>query len=522
MDCPESSGHLKGTQLGSHLHDPGPLEYWLLAVPVHLDPVRGVLWGAALWCMVGASLAIEAMWSVLGQIGGFLAGGTIVGMVAWAPGIARMPYWNPWFATMFFLAALAAGWAVMSGRRWWWPVLVITASVAAQAHLMYALASAGIVALALLTGLADVSRGHAGYRWAAAGLAAGIACWTAPLIQQFTGPGPGNLTALLHHTSAGQRTGLTFSLKTLTAFTQPPPLWWPHPHQRLGVAQLIDARSAVFAVALLVLMAAAIPLAVFQLRSRPLARLATLNLLASAVALVTFSHIPVKGGSLTRVGYLILSMGTAGLLAWLTIGAAVILTGRQVINRLRPLAPGHAEPGGRRQATARARARWAARIAGAAAAPLIMLASWLGTVQRMPPILYDAPLVQAVNVSFHLIDQALPSQPMMLSVVGAGKHAQHRLTAALAWALTGDGYHQEPCAGPAGRQTPRVTIVQHASTLAVDVTTKATSPPHNPAPPPFGPASPLSRERQRRSGWLRSWEAARGRPAESGRRGICP
>ena len=139
------------------------------------------------------------------------------------------------------------------------------------------------------------------------------------------------------------------------------------------------------------------------------------------MALVTFSHIPVKGGSLTlaRVGHPILSMGTAGLLAWLTIGAAVILTGRQVINRLRPLAPGHAEPGGGRQATARAGARWAARIAGAAAAPLIMLASWLGTVQRMPPILYDAPLVQAVNVSFHLIDQALPSQPMMLSVVGA-------------------------------------------------------------------------------------------------------
>ena len=49
------------TQLGPHLHDPGPLEFWLLAVPVHLDPVRGVFWGAALWCMAAGSLAVEAM-----------------------------------------------------------------------------------------------------------------------------------------------------------------------------------------------------------------------------------------------------------------------------------------------------------------------------------------------------------------------------------------------------------------------------------------------------------------------------
>src|SRR5215469_244136 len=41
-------------------HDLGPAEYWLLAIPVHADPARGVLWGAALLCMIAASLAIEA------------------------------------------------------------------------------------------------------------------------------------------------------------------------------------------------------------------------------------------------------------------------------------------------------------------------------------------------------------------------------------------------------------------------------------------------------------------------------
>jgi hypothetical protein len=91
---------------------------------VHVDPVRGVLWGAAVGCMVGASLAVEAAWSVLGRIGGVAAGGAVLVMIAWRPGTAAKPYWNPWFGAVFFLAALAAGWAVMSGAtggfRCWW------------------------------------------------------------------------------------------------------------------------------------------------------------------------------------------------------------------------------------------------------------------------------------------------------------------------------------------------------------------------------------------------------------------
>lgn len=63
----------------------------------------------------------------------------------------------------------------MSGRRWWWPALVITASVAAQAHLMFALAASALVLLTLIIGLADAFRAKTGYLWTAAGLAAGRA-----------------------------------------------------------------------------------------------------------------------------------------------------------------------------------------------------------------------------------------------------------------------------------------------------------------------------------------------------------
>src|SRR5882762_6888932 len=40
----------QATRLAHGGFDPGPLEYWLLAIPVHIDTVRGVLWGAVICC----------------------------------------------------------------------------------------------------------------------------------------------------------------------------------------------------------------------------------------------------------------------------------------------------------------------------------------------------------------------------------------------------------------------------------------------------------------------------------------
>jgi len=465
------------TELAHGLHDPGPLQYWLLAVPVHLDPVRGVQWGAALWCMAAGSLAIEATWSVLGKIGGLLASGAILAMVAWSPGLAIKPYWNAWFGTMFFLAALAACWAVMSGHRRWWPVLVMAASVAAQAHLMFAIASAALVLLALVAGLRDGFRAKAGYRWAITGLIAGIACWTAPLIQQFTSR-VGNLTMLIHDQGAGQHTGLIFALKTLAAFTQPLPLWWPHPRQPLSPYGLIDARSAVFAVVILAITAAVMLVAVLRLRCRPLASLAAISLLVSFAGLVTFSHIPVKRDDLARLGYLMIVMFPVGLLIWLTVGSAFALTARQMISRLGATTAGHVQPHGGQQGAARTWTRWAVRGAGAIAVPLIVLASLPGVLQLAPGFPGDARRAGLVSVATRLVEQALPSQQIALSVVAASRPDRHRLTLGLVWALTGDGYHPEPSTRSARRRPmPQVTVLVRSNRIAVNITKMATSHP---------------------------------------------
>ena len=460
------------TQLARGVYDPGPLQYWLLALPVHIDPVRGVLWGAALWCMVAASLAIEAAWSVLGGAGGLLASGTILWMVAWTPKLATKPYWNPWFGALFFVAALAACWAVMAGRRWWWPAGVITASVAAQAHLMFAVASAALVFLALIVGLVDAFRAKAGYLWALIGLCAGMGCWAAPFLQQFTSR-HGNLTALLHAQGIGRRTGFSFALKTLTASTQPPPLWWPV-HQAASVARLIDGRSAVVAVAVLGVTAAVVLLAMFELRSRPLAALAAVSLLADAAALVTFSHIPARNVDLAKLGYLIIVMFPVGLLAWFTVGSAVVLTVWEVSVRLRGRAAGHAEPHDGHPGAARAWARWAAGAAGIAAVPLIVLGSFPGAVQRMAAFPANAQQAKAVSAVSRMIERATPSQPIALAVAGANVHYCRRLGLGIAWALDANGYHPDLDKRPTHeRRMPQVTILLQSTGIDVDITSAA-------------------------------------------------
>jgi hypothetical protein len=116
----------KSNELPHSPHYLGPLQFWLLAVPVHADTDRGVLWGAALLAMLAASLTVEAAYSVRGETGGLLASGVIIITVAWFPGFAAWPFDNPNYGMMYFLAAISSCLAVLAGHRNWWPVLVVT------------------------------------------------------------------------------------------------------------------------------------------------------------------------------------------------------------------------------------------------------------------------------------------------------------------------------------------------------------------------------------------------------------
>ena len=458
----------QATQLRHGVFDPGPLQYWLLAIPVHIDPRAGVVWGAALWCIVAASLAIEAAWSAFGAFGGLAASGIIVGTVAWQPLVAAEPYWNPWFGVLFFLATLAAGLAVVSGRRRWWPVLVVTASVAAQAHLMFALASAALVLVALVAGLADTIRARAGYWWALLGLMTGAACWIAPFIQQFTSR-HGNLSLLIASLGTRRSAGPAFGLKALTASALPPAVWWQSALsiRYEGIAREIGGHTPAFGVALLVLTTAVLAVAIRPLRSRRLAALALVSLLISGAVLATYSNIPVHNIGRRDQNYLLIVLFPAGLLLWLSASAAAVLAVRRVTGRIRVLAALRRRPRGTPAPAGWSAARWG--VLGLVVVALIGFGSWLGVAQqaRASEDSTAAWEVNATLVATRDIEHLLPGQRLKLRVLRDGAY-ERDVTLGVAWALRADGY--EPAVdrraarylGPrylfAGRPMPGVTV----------------------------------------------------------------
>jgi hypothetical protein len=480
-----SHGPLVGqaTRLAHGVFDPGPLEYWLLAIPVHLDPVHGVLWGAALFCLAACSLAIEAAMAAGGEFAGLCASGLILGLVLWTPGVALTVSWNPWFGMTFFLASLAAGWAVLAGHRRWWPVCVSTASVAAQAHLMFTLGAAALVLLALIVGIADSIRARAGYWWVLIGLLAGAGCWSAPAIQQFTMP-QGNFAALFNSTGGdGPRTGATFALKALCAAIQPPPIWWMSPSSPAAILEQVTGRSPGLAVAALILLAMAGIAAIWPLRRRWLAALAAVTLLLSLAALATYASIPVHSTSLRSLTYLIVLLFPIGVLSWLVIGSAAVLAAGLARTRVRAMVAtrlGGEAADGRLARWAR---RWTAGVAAVMAAAGVAAVGALAIGQQLPiarQVTRD-PVMQATLAATRQIERVLPSQRMAMTVRDYHDPEElGRLTLAISWALTPPGYYPKIIStrlarelGTAyiyrGGRMPLVTVVVRRHVIRIDV-----------------------------------------------------
>ena len=441
---------------GPGAYDPGPLEYWLNAVPVHLDPAHGLLWGAALCCMAASSLVIEAARRAAGEWAGVLTAGFILAIVARVQQIPLIPFWNPRFGGMFFMATLAAAWAVMCGHRRWWPVLVGTASVASQAHLLYAVASATLVLLAFITCLTGSYRSRAGYRWAITGLAVGAACWIAPLIQEFTGR-PGNLSVLIDSQgSSQQRAGLVFGLKSMAAaVTRSGWLTGFHP-------ATIDVQPAALGAAAVAVAAGSAAVAIWPLRSRRLAAVAVVNLVCCAAAVATFANIPQSREK--AVHYLKIVLLQAGLLDWLVAAAVVLLAGGRLLGRVRPLVSaarrriaaltgGSGEPAPAfRRLAGRPRAIWTDVLqAGGSAARtavrwtgsgLLLGLSGAAAVASSLAVAREPPQTE-VRVAIAAIERALPSQPVRLTVVKANGRLQLSQAVGIAWALRVRGYRPE-------------------------------------------------------------------------------
>ena len=314
-DATQSSGHA--------VFDPGPLEYYLLAVPERIDPVHGILWGAAVLCALLAGLAVEAAWRAGGVLPALSVAGGFVVLAATQPTpMINLP-WNPNLGVFAFSATLVVSAVAATGRIRWWPVAVVAGSLAVQCHLVFGVATGGCLLVGLLLGawhqlrsprtltepsaapssIATPPDAHGRERnWggvirpACIGVVLGLVSLAAPLAQQI-GDSPGNLTLLLHNVAKpGPRLGLAFGLRGIGRIAGLPPAWARPAPPISGANWYLHFRQALFggsAVSgVLILAAAALVAGGALVAKRPrLAALASASVVSGLAMAWTFGSI---------------------------------------------------------------------------------------------------------------------------------------------------------------------------------------------------------------------------------------
>jgi hypothetical protein len=301
------------------LFDPGPLLFYLLAVPVHLDPSHGLFWGSALVAGAVLSLSIEAAWSAGQWLAAAAVAFAALDLLWLTPAVFENLPWNAYFPLPFFMAAVLLAWVVALGKVGWWPVLVFVATVAAQSHLLFVIPAIALTFVALVLGLV-VDRRPRHLRWIGIGIGAGLVCWLPPLIQELGGHG--NLSALAHAGSGRTTVGFAHSLQLVGDAGGLHPLWLTHlPSGFRPFLALMEGHAAWFgglilAVLLVITMAAVVT------GGRRLGALGAIALALAASLLVAFAVFPVT--NIFSLGYLVVCLWLLSILIWSVVVWAVV------------------------------------------------------------------------------------------------------------------------------------------------------------------------------------------------------
>jgi len=433
-------GHQMAVSVGSRaVFGPGPLQSWILAGPVRIDPAQGALWGAVLAAVVAAALAIEAGWAVGRWRGAATVAGGFLAFALVRPEVVLDPVWNVWFAVIFLVATFCTALAVATGRLRWWPVTVVVASVVVQCQAAYMPPAVALCLAAPVLGLVARRRASGnGLGWLAAGLGAGAVVWAAPFAQELTHR-PGNLTLLARAAGSGSSIGTTWAFRALGGATRMPPNW-VHPlptggglAQFYGVAGLVSGPEW-WGLAVLVLLAM-IGAVAARTGRRTLAVLSVLTLVLAVGGVVTVASIPMS--QFLVLGYLGAVLATVGLAVWVTLAWAI---GEVVLALARCLGGVGTDDVA---TTVVIRARWPT------AAALVVLSLWLvasglGRMDGTAPTLSGWPAVRATDSASAAAARVAPPGPFRLQMDGPPDAFTFAVETGVAYQLVTRGLDPRP------------------------------------------------------------------------------
>jgi hypothetical protein len=336
--------------VGDPTFSPGPLLYWLLAVPVRLPGLAAL----------PLTMAMVSLASVLGVVAlAFRRGGRPL-MFVTAAAVAIMcaslqtevprEIWPPSAAVMTFTLLIFLCWSVACGEYRLLPLVALTASFAMQCHLAYVVPSLAVVAVGLV-GL-TASRGDRSSlrRWTLAGLVVAALCWSAPLVDQglsWAGSdrGYGNLARLVDATQSrdqpvGKKGGAYAVVRAIGVAP-----WWLRAPQPLAIRafELFRRPAIGTLVSALVVLGALGALFVIAARRRRwdvAAACALALVLCGALGAVTAAF-PNTGGTVFSYGYASWWASPAGMFVWLAVGwsAVILLVPRRALDSIRVPAP---------------------------------------------------------------------------------------------------------------------------------------------------------------------------------------
>ncbi len=330
-------------------YSPGPLLFWLLAVPVRLP------WPSAPAVAMGAVnvASVVGMIALARRRGGrplmFAVALAVPVMLMSLPAETYSDVWNSSAPLLPLTLLVFLAWSVACGEYRLLPLTALVSSFVVQTHLTFVVPGLAVTAVGLAVALlvgrraGDRTAGAPGggapslLGWGCAALAVALLCWSAPLIEEVTND-PGNLSLLERSATTDEPTlGWDAGWRAVVHTVGVPP-WWLRdardPLERIGdLSSSPDAPGAVSA-ALVVIALGATTLIGRRRRRADLCAAGALGLALCAAAALDAAATPES--AFATVNYVFRWTSPAGMCVWLLLAwsiAVILSAGRGLVVR---------------------------------------------------------------------------------------------------------------------------------------------------------------------------------------------